>query len=376
MVALISACGSSNESSGDSGNGKGIIDYGLIAPFSGETGAFGPPEKAAVEAAISAINEGGGVKVGDESYEFRLKTYDSAYDPPKAVTAARQAVDQDGIKFLEVTGGAIVPAVQPITEPAGALVFAVAAGSEYLGEEHPLTFRPYFDLPDSVEADLRYLKTKLPENPSVVHLYPNDDLGHSVADGANQRSEEVGFETEAIFAGRGATDFAPVLTKIVDEVDVIDFGPMPPSQYSLAMKQARQLGYEGTFMMPDSFSETLYEAVSPEQVVGSVTSPTWQSLETPRGKEFEASQMQRLGRVEYWTAQPFDNLFLLQAAIEQAGTLDTEKVAEELSQVEVEGALGQVSYGGEALYGLPRVFEISYPVGEITANGDLKIVSE
>lgn len=376
LSLLVAACGGSDDGS-DEGTSDGKIKFGLITPFSGSAASYGPPEKAAVEAAIGKINQEGGVEVGGDSYEFDLTTYDSAYDPTKAVTVAREAVNQDGIKYLEVLGGGIVPAVQPITEPKDVLVFAVAAGDEFVGEEHPMTFRPYYDVPASVEADLEYLKDDLGEGATVVHLYPDDDLGHSVAPKSQERAEALGYDSQVEFIPREATDFAPLLSRIVKGTDVIDFGPTPPTQYAVIVKQARQLGYDGTFVFPDTIDlTTLKESASVKDIEGSVVSPAWENLKTEPGRHFASESRKKVGEVQGWTAQAYDNLFLLKAAMEEADSLDTQEVADALEQVSIDGALGSVSYGGEDVYGIPRIFEIPYPVAVVTPNGSLKTVTE
>jgi len=71
-----------------------------------------------------------------------------------------------------------------------------------------------------------------------------------------------------------------------------------------------------------------------------------------------------------WTGQQYDNLWLLKAAIEKAGTLEPEKVATALGEVSIDGIGGKISYGGQDVYGLPRAFITDIPVGEIVKDGD------
>jgi branched-chain amino acid transport system substrate-binding protein len=369
-VLMLSACGSDG-GSGSTDNGK--VTIGLITPFSGPAASYGPPERDSLEVAIQRVNQDGGVTVGGKKYTFALKTYDSAYDPTKAVTVARQAVNQDGLKFLEVLGGGIVPAVQPITEPAKVLVFAAAAGDAFVGEKYPMTFRPYYDIPQSAAADLKYLQPNLGSSPQVVHMYPDDDLGHSVAPKTEKLAQELGFGSKTIYLRRDATDFAPALNKVVSTADVIDFGPTPPSQYAVIVKQARQLGYKGKFAFPDTLDlATVTKTAGAKAIAGSVTSPAWESWDNEAGAYWKTEVGKKRDDLQGWTAQSFDNLLLLKAAIEKAQSLDPVKVADALPQVSVEGALGKVGYGGEETYGIPRVFDIPYPIAVVTADGKLE----
>lgn len=376
VLALVAACGSGTSG----GSSTATLTWGLITPFSGPAATYGPPEKAADQAAIDRINSEGGIRVGNVTYTLALKTYDSAYDPTTAVTATRQAVNQDHLKFLEVLGGGIVPAVQPITDPAKVMVFAIAGGDSYLGTKHPLTFRPYYDIPASSESNLRYLKGVLGKSQAkVVFFLTDDDLGHSVSGKETTRAQSLGYETSTVFVGRDATDFSATLTQVLAQhPDVIDFGATPSSQYAIAVKQARQLGYTGTFSFPDTFdSTTVGQAGGLTATTGSVTAPAWQSFDTPEG-QYWTSKMKTLGQdpiANNWTAQAYDNLLLFRAAVEKAGSLDTSAVATALGQVSVTGALGQVKYGGQSTYGLPGVFIIPYPVAKIASDGSLTVVA-
>lgn len=376
VATLTGACGGSSSGGGTdaSGGGTGTITWGLIAPFSGSAAAYGPPEKAADVAAIDYINSNGGIKVGDKTYKLKLKVYDSAYDPTTAVTVTRKAVQEDGIKFLEVDGGGIVPAVQPITEPAGAMIFAIAGGDAYLGEDHPLTFRPYYDIPGASKAILTQFKSQLStSSPKVSIVEPDDDLGHALADKQKTAAESVGFTATVTFLGRQSSDYAPVATKVLgQDPDVIDFGPTPGDQYGAFIKAAQQLGYKGLYSFPDTLATSTVEKFVPlKSIAGSMTAPAWSSFPGSAGEYFSASVKKQVGDVQAWTAQAFDNLLLFKAALEKAGSLDTDKVAEALGQVSVDGALGKVSYGGAETYGIPRIFLIPYPVDKVSASGSL-----
>jgi len=379
-MVVLSACGSSstNTSGGTTG---GVITWGLVAPFSGPAGTYGPPEKAADQAAIQRINSEGGIKIGNATYKMALKTYDSAYDPTTAVTVTRQAVQQDGLKFLEVDGGGIVPAVEPVTKPAKVLVFAIAGGDSYLGTKQPYTFRPYYDIPASSQAALTYVKSTLNKsNPSVVFVLTDDDLGHAISSQETSRATSLGYTPNTVFIARDATDFSSVLTQVLAKnPDVIDFGATPGSQYAEVVKAARQLGYKGLFSFPDTAdTATVGKTAGLTAITGSVTSPAWESFTSSAGT-YWFNTMKQLGQdplVNNWTAQAYDNLLLFKAALEKAGSLNADAVASALGQVSVQGALGKVSYGGAAQYGLPRILQIPYPVAKINADGSLTVVSQ
>lgn len=367
-IAGLSACGGG---SGDAGGDT--VTIGLVSAFSGPAAAWGPQQKIADTIAIDQINADGGVKIGDKSYKLKLKTYDGAYDPTQSTTVVRQAVQQDGLKFLNVLGGGIVPVVQPITEAAKVIIFGNAAGDSFLGKKYPYTFRPYWDVPAAFNAILTLAKKQHPQLSKVAVLYPDDDLGHPIAPKVQAYAKAAGVDSQVFFVGRDVTDFSAVLTKVRSfNPDLIEVGLQPASQYAAEIKQARQLGIDVPFSFADTVDlATITKVAGPSAAIGSYAAPEWQNFDNDKGQVFQREFTKQYGSFQPWVVQEYDNLFLLRAAMEKAGTVtDTAKIADALGQVSINGALGEVRYGGADVYGLPRIFEMPYPVGVIEKGSD------
>jgi len=353
-----------------------VVKYGLVTAFSGPAAAWGAMMEVADQLAIDDINAAGGIKVGEKSYQLKLYKYDHAYDPTKGVTVVRQAVQQDGLKYLDVLGGGVIPAIQPITEPAKVLVFGTAGGETWIGKKTPFTFKPYSNGADATVAALLAAKQKHADIKSVLAMYPDDDLGHSSAESLAKNIDKAGAKLlDPVFTARDVTDFYPIALKVMQNPpDVIDFGFTPGSQYGQMIKQLNENGYKGLFVFSDTFDkDALVQAGVTDAVVGSYAAPDWDAVEsTERGKSFADRYRKAHGTLYAWTSQEYDNLWLLKAAIEKAGTFeDTEKVAAALGEVQVEGLNGGVvRYGGEDVFGLPRAYVMDYPVGEIKNDGD------
>lgn len=355
------------------------LAFGLLVPLSGPAAAFGPPHRASVATAVKRINDQGGIKVGGDTYKIELKVYDSAFDPTKAVSKAREAISRDGVKFLAIDGGVVTSAVQPVAERAGVVVFALAGGDAFLGKKHPMTFRYYYSIPESLQAGLTVLKKGLKASPLVLNFYPDDDIARSISKQSAERAKRLGYRTSAVFVGRDVTDFNSVLTNVISQnPDVIDFGVMPPSQYAIAVKQARELGYKGKFVFDDTlYLDTVIKSAGKDSVVGSVSVPYFGNFTGVEGKYWYANIGKQPGgdKSQGWTALGYDNVLLFKAAVQKAQSIDPKKVANALQTVSTTGVLGKVSYGGKELYGLNQVFNIQYGVAQVTAGGTLKKVA-
>jgi branched-chain amino acid transport system substrate-binding protein len=259
------------------------------------------------------------------------------------------------------------------------MIFAIAGGDSYLGKSHPLTFRPYYDIPASSNAILTEFKKESGNSaPTVDFVEPDDDLGHSLSGKAAAYAEQLGYNSNVIYLSRSSTDYTPTATKVVgDHPDIIDFGPTPGDQYGPFIKVAQQQGYKGVFSFPDTLdSTTVAKSVPMKDIAGSLTAPAWTSFPSPAGKFFSTSVKKQVDSVQGWTAQAFDNILLFKAAVEKAGSLDPHAIATALGQVSAEGALGHVSYGGTDTYGLPQIIEIPYPVDKVNSSGDLADVAQ
>jgi ABC-type branched-subunit amino acid transport system substrate-binding protein len=114
-IALVAACSSSKSGSGGTGTnstGGGASSAPILIGSSGSlhNPAFNEPElKAGLDAAVSAVNASGGVK----GHQLKLDFCDSAYDPNKELSCARQLISDH-----------VVAAVHPS-------IFADASGAEF-----------------------------------------------------------------------------------------------------------------------------------------------------------------------------------------------------------------------------------------------------
>lgn len=353
----------------DQAAADGVIKYGVVSTFSGSAAPWGAAQSASVSIAIDDINNSGGIKVGDETYMLQRIEYDHAYDPTKAVTVARQAVQQDGVKFLEVLGAGVIPAVQTVTEPANALLFGQGGGFAWIGKDKPNSFQPFYNIGESAVAIMEHISKNEPDAKRVALIYPDDDLGEATAEVAIAGGKELGLDVERFFVGRDTTDFYPLFASLMQNPpDYIDFGGMPGPQYSVIVRQGVESGYKGKFMFSSTLDTGSFVKLGAESlIVGGLVSPAWISWNTDSG----ATWIERMdkavpGNRQMWTGRSYDNLMLLKAAIEEAGTIDTVAVRDALERVSASGVAGEVRYRDHKMLA-------PFPVAKIELDGDGKI---
>lgn len=354
-----------------------VIKFGLLSSFSGAAASFGEVEAVSCEIAVADINAQGGIKVGGKSYKVQLVKYDHAYDPTKAVTVTRQAIQQDGIKFIEVLGGGIIPAVQTVTEPAKVLMFGQGGGSHWLGKNKPYTFQPFYSIGENANAVLEYIRSINQGAKKIALIYPDDDMGESISTVTIEGAKKYGFTAQKLLVARSVTDFYPLFASLMrDPPDYIDVDGMPGPQYAALAKQARENGYKGHFIFSSTLDSNAFAKLGANQaIVGSLVAPSWAVWPTDAGKRWLEEIDRRLpGNRQMWTGRSYDNLMLLKAAIEKANSLDTTAVRDALGQVTSTGVSGTIRYVSApgTDYG-PRHLVTPTPVGEVVMTSDGKL---
>lgn len=378
---VLAGCGAGGGSA-DNGDDTevGTIVYSVITPLTGPAAAWGPPEQASAEKAADDINKAGGVTIAGKKYNFEVKTYDSAFDTAKTVTETRKALTQDNSQFLEILGGDLIPPVQPVVGDK-ALIFVVGDGQEFLGSSHPTTFRLWNDVPETAERLLTYLKPKIEnDEPKLVAIYPQGKRGEDLTASTLKRAEGIGFTGARFFSDPKAGEYTALMTKaLAENPDVIDFGYSSASVYATMVKEARQLGYTGRFIFPDTVvASVINETAGKGAAEGSAAGPVY-VFDSEKGKEWVDYVTKESGPLQSWAALSYENLYLLKAALEKAGTTDPMKVADTLKSLSVPSQLigGNAEYaevpgtdGGYAISGFDSF------IGVINKDGELEVVKD
>ncbi len=147
----------------------------------------------------------------------------------------------------------------------------------------------------------------------------------------------------------------------------MDVGSPGPEDVGLIIKQARELGYKGTFAMADAPNISEYADIAGWPAVeGFLGSPEYAKLTTPKGIEWQKAYKAKTdGDTATSPTFDYDSILLLAAAMQKAGTADPAAVRDALPTVTVEGAKGPVKFGGEAQLGIPHLMEMPINVVEV-----------
>jgi len=338
---------------------------GINTPLSGAAAPTGLGLLRAVELAAEDINGAGGIKVGKETYTFKLITYDNKYDAKEAVASVNKLIYNDKVKYIVTTGGTCVIAVNPLITENKILHIAYAyGGKKATNPNTPYTFRSIMEPIQGHSALLPYIVEKYKVK-TIALTSTDDETGLIQAEDAEVVAKKLGLAiTDKAFAPRGTADFTPMLTKLIaKKPQAIDFGAWAGSDGPLACKQAKELGYTGVMIFSYSQSIPTFEKVAAGFMDGVLfygiyaTDPS--PIATKVAKQYEGKYKQKFDPIVWRNS---DVGYVLKKAIEMAGSVDSTAVRDAMPKVQIDGVFGRTRIGGKSYYGIDCQFLFPVPL--------------
>lgn len=349
---LLAACGNGGEggdtaSGGNGGGGEGNVVIGGNFELSGDASAYGTPMHQGVQLAVEQMNENGGVLGGDVEYKF----YDNTSVAQEAASVATRLATEDEVVAIigpATTGDA--NAQTPAVTRAGVPAILPAATGDMVTMEDGETvleyiFRVCFQ--DSFQGEVlaNFAQNDLGATKAVI-LYDNST---DYAVGLTEAFKSV-FTGEIVdeptFVG-GETDFNSVLTTIRNKDFDVLFIPGYYEEAGLIIKQAREMGIDQPILGPDGFANTtLLDLANPSNVNDVYyTGHFTPNSDDPLVQDFLAAYEEKFGTpADSFAALAYDAANLLFAAVEAAGSTDTDAVTEAIANTtDFEGITGTFS---------------------------------
>jgi branched-chain amino acid transport system substrate-binding protein len=273
------------------------------------------------------INKKGGLTIAGEKYNIRLVVVDSKLSQDTARGAVEKLVYQDKVKF--VVGDETVDAWLPITEENKVLVVA--------GTPSPALFNPkykYVFQGTAIQCQMQeifgWFAKNYPNKKTQVFAAPDFKVGHLEGDKAERVAKAYGFKMlDTIYYPMQQTDVSAIGTKIKSiNPDIVTFDAGGPVKEGLNWKAAREAGYTGQFLAPNSATVGSVMSAGAANLEGYIGGMYALELETtPVAKEYKDAYVAKYGK---WNDP--DTLFantgyLVLSAIQQADSVDPEKVA-------------------------------------------------
>ncbi|MEW6274700.1 MAG: ABC transporter substrate-binding protein [Bacillota bacterium] len=373
--------------------GVDVIKIGGQGALSGSHADYGRQMQMGATLAAEEINAAGGIM----GAKIELKFMDEELKPPVAQKNARYLVKDWGANFLvgiDSSGSAL--ALGPVLKELNTIQFFTHAGTEKLTEDlvYKQGIKQIFRMtvPVYQDAILPALVFKdMPELKRFAALNADYEYGHTswkmFKETLSKYRPDVEFVAEAN-APFGTTDFSAHISKLLAaNPDVIFATPWAGE----AVTMLRQAQAQGVFdkikiwWQAMGGSVDVMEALSTDIQKDAFKGKLWGTArylhnwpDTPENRAFVQAFLKRWARYPNYSAEAsYSSVYALKAAIEKAGSIETDKVIKALEGMKIMTPAGERYIRPEdhqAVYTVPMgraVWSSDYPIAII---GDLKVV--
>ena len=324
------------------------ITIGTTGPLTGGAASYGISVKQGAEIAIEEINKAGGVKLGDKSYNFALQFEDDEASEEKAVTAYNTLLD----KKVDVIMGAVTSgsslAIADLTKKDN-LLQLTPSGSAAGITANDNVFRLCFTDPLQGKMIADYVVNQGYE--SVAVLYNNaDEYSTGVYEAFKDELTESGnadlLVAEESFV-TGDVEFSSQLTKIKATDAKLIFVPAYYEAAAYIAKQVKDLGVEADIVGSDGWDGVLGQVTDTSVLDGIVfLTPFYPSDPNQNVQSFVKAYKEKYNNAvpDQFASDSYDSVYVLKAAFEKAQSKDTEALIKAMTEINVDGLTGNISF--------------------------------
>ena len=332
-----------------------VLKIGAAVSFTGKYAKEGDLLKRGYELWRETVNKRGGIKIGNKRYRVEIIYYDDQSDPKTTAKLVEKLIVEDGVRFiLGPYGSAQVFAAAGIVEKHKALmVQGGGASSKIYKQGYKHVFGVFNTAPDYGKNLIDLAVSLKPKPKTVAIIYEKDIFSEDAARGALERAKEKGLKV-VLFESypKGAQDLSSLMIKIRAKKPDVVIGAGHFRDSVLVVKQLKQFKINPKFIgltvgppVP-AFVKALGRDA--EYIFGPVQWSKAFSYKDPlfgNTKGYIDAYRKKYGEdPEYHSAGGTAAAMVLQMALERAGTLDVEKVREELLKMKVETFYGVIGF--------------------------------
>ena len=291
---------------------------GVMDAVTGIAESYGTVIVQSKQMAADAINEAGGI----DGRPLKLIIEDSKCNGQDAITAYKKLTEVDGVKIILGTScsGAMLGAA-PLAEEDGVVLFSASATSPDIVGAGDYIFRTAInDAKLGVDAGNAMWVDGVRK---LATINETTDYAEGVQRTSVERFEQLGGTVVAVEKyGSDATDFRTQLTKLFAEnPDAVLLAAQSEFTGGTIIKQARELGFEGTFYTEVVATGTTALEIAGEAATGTKSIIPSPDLETQLGKDFLSNFRARYGYVTlpWFIGSGFDTVHITAECLSVTG---------------------------------------------------------
>ncbi len=223
------------------------LQIGFVGVTSGPAAAWGISNQRSMEARAAWLNELGGVKIGETTYDIVIVPFDDQKDPKRAI-AGMEKMAQDGIHYVvgpNVDDGAA--AVRPVAEQNGIIYFPYAFPKElYTAPASNAILGMVANYQSGPAIYKHLMETKGVKKVAFIAGNESDPLSQRDSGAAAARALGLEVVSDSVTYQMDTTDFTPVLLPVIQTApDLLVLSGVSPANAPQLIRSARELGYTG-----------------------------------------------------------------------------------------------------------------------------------
>ncbi|WP_111493302.1 MULTISPECIES: ABC transporter substrate-binding protein [Marinobacter] len=319
---------------------ESTVNIGFTGPLSGGAALYGENTLSGLRMAADEINSSGGFQIDGETYKLNLISLDDRYSPSQAATNAKRLKQESNVPAVFVPHSGGVFALQDFNEKDDFLVMAYTSVPTVTEKGNSLTLRipPTFD--------------------GYVRAFTNYALGHEgkklAMGGATHEYAKIWAKMiEQEWTGKGgevvaqnpmdynkSADFYTGVSRLVASNPDVMFVGGASEPTGLVVQQARQLGFQGGFIVMDQakIDEVANVAGGVEMMEGAIGVVPLSVYETAAAQDFIKRYQAEYDKMPgSEAAYNYLAMYGLVKAMELAGTTEAKAVRAKMGE-----AMGQL----------------------------------
>lgn len=304
------------------------VNIGFTGPLSGGAALYGENTLEGLRMAAEEINAAGGITVDGEEYTINIQSLDDKYSPSQAAVNGKRLVQQYNapVIFTPHSGGTF--ALQAFNERDGFLVMSYTSVPAVTAKGNKLTVKIPPNFTDYIEPFSRITMDRFGNKLGVANA--THDYAKYWTKEFVPVWRELGGEVAAMnpMDYNKSADFYTGVSKVLSEDPDVMFVGGASEPTGLVVRQARELGFKGGFILMDQAKMDEVAKVSGgiKSLEGSVGVVPLDKYENEGAKLFlKKWQEDHNGVATSETAYNYFAMYLIAQAMQEAGTVDDAK---------------------------------------------------
>lgn len=227
------------------------VNIGYSGPLSGPAAFYGENTLSGLKMAVDEINENGGFEVNGQTYNLNLVSLDDKYLPNETGSNAKRLVQENKTPIIFVPHSGGIFASQVFNMQDNFIVAAYSSEPTITEQGNTLTLRipPKYDgyIEPFTDYQMERFGKKIAFLPTATQY--GKDWAETLEPVWKEKGGEIVYNGSIDF--NKDTDFFTIVTNALKENPDVLFVGGPSEPTALVIKQARELGFKGGFIIMD-----------------------------------------------------------------------------------------------------------------------------